>query len=514
MGSLSKLKENPKTEIAYGLWLSEASSGLGPSGTSLRDLTISWLRFGYQGPVIESPSLKTILNEALKSGHHNCFIQTPGNIISEDWKLPHWGQADFHECMQKLAQMNNFLVCANIFKTDSYYALDTSCFLVDLDRYKAMGCPDFGHETTEPIELMNPKTIIHLGKDARSSSLLLEPTNQHTTAIPEQHGWGFIHASLSNGLAIPQIPENIAEKRLSLTSISFETAANAKNASEKALLEMSSGAGREKFLNGVDTQISRGRTGVFLWNIESYDDLPAMAPVNISSIHTISDLYCVAAGFKPNMLMRRQGFLANTKVTFFDYSEQALKVRKTLVQEWDGLNYPAFCRKLMDRFPADKTFYQLWDGLQPDQIDWDDVDRLWELELNQWGGAEVFRDCWQAQRALKYKYIQCDVVNNPKILLDRIKPSPSSTIWWSNAFSTIAGNWLLSINERRRLFNLWIEGLAATAPECRIYGADQNNTAINNISAVEYSAKLETLKHTAQQDELIPQLQAAKALRF
>lgn len=509
MGSLNILKE---TEIAYGLWLQEdevtsSISSLPP----LRDLTLSWLRFGYQGKVIESTSINTILDQAMEQGQRACFIQAPGNIISEDWMLPHWQQADFHESVQQHLRRDDFLICADFTEKEGYFSLDTNCFLVNLLHYRALGCPSFGFShglsTSEkhPLKLIKPQVML-VGNGGKSLKQLTA-SNNTVSIVPSGAGWGFIDASLRQGLTISQLPHNIANKRLLLQknpqkiseeeSISSQVVKNPKST-------------HKRFLNGIDTQINCGRKGVFLWNIESYDDLPEHNP---NSIEKISNLYCVAAGFKPCMLLIRHGFNSDTCVTFFDYSQQALNIRKTLLEEWDGTNYPDFCQSLMERYPEPETLYQLWNGIQTSEINWGDVDILWENELEKWGGKEKFQQIWLAQRALKFQFVHCDVVNKPNALLDKISNLEGSVIWWSNAFFTISSNWLMTIEQRRKCFFNWVNHLADRAPECRIYGADYNNTPINDISAIEYYNILKTRFMSNNKHELTP-VQSARPLRF
>src|SRR5690606_3626020 len=94
-----------------------------------------------------------------------------------------------------------------------------------------------------------------------------------------------------------------------------------------------------------EAQLQHCRSGVFLWNIESYGDIRESEPG--SPEHKIRNLYCVAAGFKPNMLLQRHGFEEKACITFFDYSNQALNVRRKLMEAWDGLDYPDFCKEII-----------------------------------------------------------------------------------------------------------------------------------------------------------------------
>lgn len=491
-----------KKSIAYGLWQSNKANA-GDSSPPLRDLTLSWLRFGYQGSVIESGSLNAILDQAIEQGYRACLIQVPGNIISENWMLPHWQKDDFHRCVEQLFAKDDFLVCANFIQVADYYALDPSCMFINLEHYQALGCPNFGSLTKKKQTLIHPKTVTTC---TSTLAYKLEATTVFKSIIPRLTGWGFIDASLRKGFSVSPLPKEIAEKRVFISP-------DLHNPAPATHLANCVTNAQEKFLTGVDAQISRGRTGVFLWNIESYADVPN-PNTDTKAQQVISNLYCVAAGFKPNMLLNRHGFTNKTRITFFDYSEQALKIRQRMIQQWNGLDYPAFCKQLMHEFKDDQTFYQLWDGLNPAQINWDDVDTLWQSELQHWGGEQNFQKKWLEQQKLQYEFVHADIVNNPAPLLDKLSNSPGAMIWWSNAFFTISSNWLMTIEQRRQRFRYAIDAIAQQSPDCRLYGADHNNTPVNKVTAADYSKQLKDRYAKVQFDELITHQHSAHPLRF
>ena len=95
-----------------------------------------------------------------------------------------------------------------------------------------------------------------------------------------------------------------------------------------------------RFLNVIKTQAENARRGVFLWNIESYEDIEAPSD---GFQGPVASLYSVAAGFKPNRILETHGFDANSRVVFFDYSST---VRSTFANScWlSGMvsNLPSF----------------------------------------------------------------------------------------------------------------------------------------------------------------------------
>jgi hypothetical protein len=243
------------------------------------------------------------------------------------------------------------------------------------------------------------------------------------------------------------------------------------------------GPDQRTFLDVVSAQTANARQGVFLWNIESYADIETPRDDFPSPVST---LYSVAAGFKPNRVLQTHGFTEDTRVVFFDYSPAALEIRKCLVEQWDGEDFPRFVKYLFKKFPHPETFYQLWNNVTPNNLNWDDIESVCERELNRWGGSELFLEHWQTYRELKHEYVCCNIMTDPSELLNQISDEPNAIIWWSNAFFTMYGNWFYTIDQRKRAYDHWIEQLANKNPNLYLFGSDYNNTSVNFVQAAEY----------------------------
>ena len=77
------------------------------------------------------------------------------------------------------------------------------------------------------------------------------------------------------------------------------------------------------------------------------------------------------------------------------------------------------CDTLFQRFPHPDTFYQLWDDVTPENVDWKDIEFVWQRELNRWGGPDAMRDHWQAYARLEHEYVCCNLLTDPAPLLTR-----------------------------------------------------------------------------------------------
>jgi len=386
----------------------------------LRDLTISWSRFKYSGHILEGADLDALLARARAGGHRYCLVQTWGHILQEVW-TPEGSGGDFVTALMRWAAERDFAAAGG-----------PDCLLVDLARYRAgspvIPFPDSLAAGTARLTADSPRKVSRL-------KAWLGP------AIGDLGDADLIEAA-----------------RLW-------------------------GAGAARFLANAKLLTGSLPRGVFVWNIESYDDVSEPAE---SFAGPLSTLYSVAAGFKPNWILESHGFDERTRVVFYDYSEAGLEFRRLLLNEWDGADYPAFLRHLFRRLPSSRAFYLLWDGATPEDLDWDDVEARWRQEIDRWGGESVLRAHWARYRRLRHEMVPCNLLEGGAPLLSRLRDEESALIWWSNAFFTIYSNWKLDAGQRQEIYGRWIERLARRAPRLLLYGASSNNISVNAVRAADY----------------------------
>jgi len=479
--------------LVFGLLNTAARVGDAQSFDHLRSLTISWSRYDYRGRMIEADSVDGVLGEAAEAGYLWCFLQQCGHVIGETWHPQHWRRIPMEAALKNLIARHDFLVAGQILGDETAgFGLDDQCLLVNLRRYDALGRPKFGAPGGAPVDCVKPvlQEIADAADHRRRA--LIPSADALPKRIPPHPGWNLLDASLRCGLPVFELGEDVERNRISFSS-------SASQGNSRSLEYLGSGiaglgdadAGlgehRNRFLRSVHTQVNNARRGVFLWNLESYDDVTT-APDSFEG--PLSTVYAVAAGLKANMILHSLGMDDRTRVVFFDYSESALIVRRLLQEEWSGEDFPDFARYVFRKHPHPQTFYQLWADLTPDAVDWKDVDRLWETEIRRWGGQAVIREHWQRYRRLEHEYIVCNLLGDRSSLLSRVRPDSSAAIWWSNAFFTVFSNWLYTIDQRRELYHAWIRELAQANPLLFLYGSDFNNISVNHIRAAAYAERL------------------------
>ncbi len=476
--------------VVFGLLDTSSRIPGGRLADKLRNFTIAWTRFGYHDDILENESLDDLLKEALDLGYSYCLVQSYGHVIGETWIPEHWEQVDFQTALQRWIDSQNFFVTGTmLYSKEGGYGLSEDCLLVNLKHYAALGQPRFGQPRTNPTEVMKPRVIMASAPDNERFESL-EPTQEIATEVPQHAGWNFIDASLRGGLAILNFNKSIDGSRISLFDPSPQKMQAFARHLDTELPNYSStdpntdlSRGQRQFLDSIDSQVKDSRHGVFLFNLESYQDV-LEHPDGFNS--PLSSLYSVSAGFKPNMMLHALGFDNATRMVFFDYSTVALEIRKVINSEWGGEDFPRFVRYLLKKFPPGEVFYQLWAGLSPDEISWGDLEQLWRNEIEKWGGESVFKQHWTAFRDIRHEYVHCNLLTNRNSLLAAIDNRPNAAIWWSNAFFTIYSNWLYTADERKKIYDGWLTELVGKNPDIYIYGSDYNNINVNHIRIGEY----------------------------
>jgi hypothetical protein len=461
--------------LVFGLLASSADLTDTKLAAKLRSYTISWSRYGYRGPILEDTTIDAILIRALQRGYRWCLIQRVGHIIDEHWYPSHWNRVTFEAGLAGWLETTDFFVTGNISRNGSKgFGLDDRCLLVDLSLYDAFGRPAYDCVVNDPVECVEP-LVRRLERDGCSRLAALMPGRERRMRIPSARGWKFIDVSLRDGKPVYQFPPELDEHRVVLSPTAGDGGCR--------MEAPTNGERQQRFLAAIDVQAQNARRGVFLWNIESYKDM--QTPPQFFQ-GPISSLYSVAAGFKPNAILHSHCFDDQSRVVFFDYSANALEVKRLLQEEWDGHDYPRFVQYLFRKMPYPETYYQLWGGQTPETVAGADLDRFWQAELSRWGGERAFAEHWQRYRSLRHEYMHCNVLTEPTQLFETIDDRPGAVIWWSNAFFTMYGNWLYTLEERRRLYTAWIEGLASQNPEMVLYGSDYNNQSVNQLRARDY----------------------------
>ena len=334
-----------------------------------RNLTLSWSRFGYRDVLIEGQSVDAILAEAESLGFRFCLVQPYGHVIQERWIPTNSLSPDFFSALDASIQESDFLIMGQIADGGPHwFGFEPTCLLVNLEKYRQLGCPRFDSGSGEAREL--PEAVVDV---EQGRFKVLRGGSKTVVRQPCLSGWQLILASLQAGLPVSEFRDEILHYSLQLpikpgdrdTMARFLHEGIEQFGVDRCPAGLGHGVG--EFLQAVKAQTSHARRGVFLWNIESYQDVESPPP---GFCPPISTLYSVAAGFKPNRILHSHGFAPDTRIVYFDYSPNALAVKKHLVDQWEERISPissASCSKNSRilthsiNFGMDRT---------PDDVDW------------------------------------------------------------------------------------------------------------------------------------------------
>lgn len=402
-----------------------------------RELTFAWSRWSYAGPILEDRDPHRLLALAAERGARHCLVQACGHLVVETLRPKGAEAPELADVLIRALGDEAWLVGRKL--ADD--VVHDACWLVDLERWQARGRPRLARVGDTPqlmVETADGASdgIADAPADALRCSRDLEPHRP------------------SHAQALRATPGTV----------------------DTATLERPLG----DFVASLARTLDQCQRGVFIWNLESYDDIA------VTDRQPLASLACVAAGFKPDAILRRHGFTDTTELTFFDYSADALAFRRMLVEQWDGRDLPGF---LWPRLQPGATHYWLSSTARGDAPAREELDRLWARELDDWGGADAFAAHWRATRGLRHRYVEVDLLRAPERAIGTPPPGPAA-VWWSNAFSSVHALWHLRHAEREAAFARWVDAIAQRAPQAWLLGADANNSPVGGIRAGDYARRL------------------------
>lgn len=405
-------------------------------------LTNLFTKNKYFGQIIKANTIKEVLDKATEQGYEYCLVQAVGHFIKE---------VPFFDYIRDWIDTQDFFITGHIIHKEDSFGLHNQCILVNLKYYNQFGNPSWGKkgETQEIVIPKRSKKNIHHDY----TPIWLKTTNQTKVCTPVVDGWNFIDKSLRHGLVVYNFHPKIRECKEYCYP-------------HKKLSEL------ENQLDWINRIMEYAPQSVFFWNTENYIDIKNQVE------SPIDKLYCVAAGFKPNMFLHKFGFTDDTEIIYYDYSKSALAFKKLLINKWDGKNYPDFIKAVKAKFFIRESTHNPFGN--------DDYESLWTQELERWGGEQSLQDHWLRYKNLKHKFIHCDVTKDITKIIEQVNNQGTQLIWWSNCFHTVNSHYLNSNSNLYRLYENWITELRNKNENIHIFGKDYLNNSLNGVKIKNY----------------------------
>src|SRR5262249_16460600 len=102
--------------VAFGLLDTSHESTHATVPARARSLTVSRIRWGHFGDIIEGTSVDGILDAAIAAGHGYCFIQSYGHLIADNYGPDRAATQDFFAILRHWLTTADFLVAGSVIR--------------------------------------------------------------------------------------------------------------------------------------------------------------------------------------------------------------------------------------------------------------------------------------------------------------------------------------------------------------------------------------------------------------
>jgi hypothetical protein len=232
------------------------------------------------------------------------------------------GDRFFQEVKTTIKESNDFFLIGHIPDRDEgYYELHDQCYIINLEKYKLIGCPTVGefayyssHVQTEPLR---SKENIH----DDYTPVWVKPGHILKEYKHKWHGWNILSQAFKHDLPVIVFPEQFRiNKKFYYPNY------------EPSFVQASS------YLYGK--QQVAAQTLFYPYNTEHVIQVDFKGP--------IQQLVIQASGLQFVEYLRLYGYDENTVVRFVDYNLFALECMHEIVTNWNGENYLEFVKGYAD----------------------------------------------------------------------------------------------------------------------------------------------------------------------
>ena len=298
----------------------------------------------------------------------------------------------------------DFLLAGHLIQ-HGYPHLHPQMFILNLKRYRAIGCPMIGYpEDGETLSLHRPlRSPGNVHDDY--TPLWLKPSGAVMACDRRGLGWHLISASLDHGMPVLNLPNSIrwAKRYLYPQDCPHRFAACLKELAEDRLMAipMRMNPNQRAFLTDL---LTPGATcASYLFNTEPIEPIAG----------TARRIFGLAAGFKLFLLWHQLG---QGDVVYFDHNPRSLQLWQHIVTDWSGRDFAAFCQ----------SHGHQHDGEQMQRV----IDAV--------GGEDALELAWRRFQGTRPSFLLCDLLRDPEKLVERMAPA-GNVVWYSNCFRFFEG---------------------------------------------------------------------------
>jgi len=261
-------------------------------------------------------------------------------------------------------------------KFDGYYEIHNQFFIVNMDEYRRLGCPDIGQTSwNEEHVKIEPIRSAEIVNNDDEIPVWIKQGNIEKTYKHKMHGYNFIEHGLKNNAVFCDVGDTIRH--------------------HKKYLYFEYDHVFYRHMPDLFNYALICNTMITPWNSDS---LPESLHIESPVDHYIS----TGTGLNWIHNLLKLGYHKDTKITFIDISYVVLSFMKAMVEEWDGTDYASFYMKQL-KFVPDSYDYDLINHEKRIREWWDQFETTFDN----------FQETWKEIKSLKYDFKLLDFfVNN------------------------------------------------------------------------------------------------------
>lgn len=369
-----------------------------------------------------------LLRKAAATSAKWLIFSTLGTYFEETYPF-------LQELKDFIAREPDFFIMGHILdRKDYWYELHDQCFVLNLEHYRALGCPSYGTQRHGKFEMMKPERATE-NFHHDYTPLWVKPSREFAMYSGLENG----HSLLAEGFKA-ELPMIAFPQRLRVSKFQFSPPV------------------RESFARKYwwwEARIKELDRLFYAFNTES---IPPLAEGY--TIKPLKRLYTVSSGLLFFKVLKRFPFASGCIVHFYDTSLHGLQIMRQIVQNWDGRDYPAFLKRVSPEGALILNFQ--------------DAEQKWRKHLEDYGGEALWLEWFNRVKThCQFRFHEANVFSEEMEWAQWLEPDPDphadALFWLSNVFHFRYTSAMRSLEERFLMQRSMLQWLAKRNPNIFVY---------------------------------------------
>jgi hypothetical protein len=295
---------------------------------------------------------------------------------------------------------------------DSFWLFPITA-VVNLKKWRELGSPAWGQQDGQQtvIKAVASEESVHDGY----TPLQLSPGTEQIS-VNVKKGWGIINASLSAGIPVYNLNNNIRNCQNYLYP---EVNVDRYNGFWQSMHSMPKLTDQyKKVLDKIITSKYPQRIDTRTWqcfikNTEDYFPRPEQPQVDLASVDTMI-LPC--SGFKDFIIsMAKTTNRKTVSVIHYDIIKECVDIRKKIINRWDGTRseFTPVLEGIAKEYRKDVAMVYHMHSMQS-------VEEVYDFMLTFFNDEEDLYNCWQKFKHFDHKFLEADMLDDPYNVLNQV----------------------------------------------------------------------------------------------